>query len=486
MPVKIKARENPNEKEKKVLQPYGINKKEKEGYIRTSDGSVLHLSDPMLILSKINDKYYHKENCSQYISSFDDLGNPLDISFTYNGHFRKLIRFTNSTAEYYCLYQDLPLSFYEEELSTGHFYHIDVPTKNRYVNNNIVYRKVNNARFNPSGNLRFDYLMGLKSPTNRLSENKPYKFGVELETIKGLLPQYLDEMLNYDAVHDGSLRNENGDLPVGGEYVTGVLYGDTGFLQLKKLCNELTKRCKVNKLCGYHVHIGNANFNNELIVLLYVLYKKLENEMFDMLPKARGKNEYCRRLDDINFEWDNSYLNNMYDYKEFINRSYNKVFNFVGGKAYANDIVPSYINNKSTEHPLGKKCGYNHHSSRYCWINFVPTIFDTRDDKTAKTIEIRNHSGTTNYRKVRNWVLINMGIVWFAENHKVEILTSKNITLSDVMSQAYPRKASILIDYIQQRKQLFSDSDKNNALCVELKDYEEVNEDSNLTLKTLI
>ena len=70
-----------------------------------------------------------------------------------------------------------------------------------------------------------------------------------METISGKLPQYLDDSLNYLSIRDGSLKDEDGE-EYGYEYVTGVLTGDTGLLQTKKLCNALTKYCIVNKKCG--------------------------------------------------------------------------------------------------------------------------------------------------------------------------------------------------------------------------------------------
>ena len=38
--------------------------------------------------------------------------------------------------------------------------------------------------------------MGIKSPSYKITEGKRYKFGLELETIYGRLPYYLDNYLN--------------------------------------------------------------------------------------------------------------------------------------------------------------------------------------------------------------------------------------------------------------------------------------------------
>jgi len=83
-----------------------------------------------------------------------------------------------------------------------------------------------------------------------LTGNKKYTFGVELETASGYIPEYLDYILDMFCEYDGSLRPEGGGDPVSGEYVTGVLTGNNGLLHLQKICNELSKRCTVDKKCG--------------------------------------------------------------------------------------------------------------------------------------------------------------------------------------------------------------------------------------------
>jgi hypothetical protein len=140
---------------------------------------------------------------------------------------------TNSTFNYY----------YKEDLNTGDFYHKSYNnSKDLKPRVTTQYRKCKRAK-------SFKKYVQDKPNTYIKMLGKKYTFGYEIETASGYLPPRLDQTIFYDAVHDGSLRNSEGNV-IGGEYVTDVLWGDLGLLQLRLLCNELSKRCTINKTCG--------------------------------------------------------------------------------------------------------------------------------------------------------------------------------------------------------------------------------------------
>lgn len=95
-----------------------------------------------------------------------------------------------------------------------------------------------------------NYKWGVDSPTHLELEGLKPTLGFELETIDGAIPASDQEGLNVAAVHDGSLRGSNGEDPEGGEYVTGVMYGDKGFHHLQRICNVLQKHCRIDRRCG--------------------------------------------------------------------------------------------------------------------------------------------------------------------------------------------------------------------------------------------
>jgi len=355
---------------------------------------------------------------------------------------------------------------YKENIHNGVFYH-NSTFKPEYAikSRKAQYRKTRNSLgYAPT------YKEGFKPTTYINTFGKKYSFGFEIETSSGYLPTYLDRFLDYTAVHDGSLRDEDGNTP-GGEYVTGVLRGDKGLYQLKLLNNELSKRCMLNKLCGVHTHIGDVNFSKENVVLMYYIYSLLEKEVFAMLPLSRRNNEYCRPLTKLKIDLSLIQKNRNY----YIDKYYNDIILLLAQVDTYNTSI-----SKKKDHPKGHKCGYDHSAHRYCWVNFIPAVFDTRGNG-VQTIEFRLHSATTSYIKCKYWLLICIGLVDIVENHKNEIYDNSTINLHQVIKTVYPKNFLKLLDYVQKRTNKFA-SDDGNA---ELSDYTENEIDEQILIKNL-
>jgi hypothetical protein len=293
---------------------------------------------------------------------------------------------------------------------------------------------------------------GTKSQTFHISEGKKYTFGVELETSGGAIPPNIANNLNIACVPDGSIRDDNGNKWYGGEYVTGVLQGDIGMKHLYKITNELRKRCVINNTCSIHVHVGGVDFDKRMIVMLWKLSQTLESELYDMMPASRIKREHCRKMKPVKFNFKRKDAST----DLLLDAYFEQIFMIVslGQK-------PSKTVNKNFNHPAGSHCGYDTSTPRYWWINFVPAMFNLKG-KENYTIEMRMHSATLNFTKIKNWILICQAIVYVSENHSKFIMENDNITLKQVIDLAYPLKNKYLNDYIESRKQLFLGSPANS------------------------
>lgn len=316
--------------------------------------------------------------------------------------------------------------------------------------------------------------------SNYILESKPYTFGVEIETSKGYVPPRIRNKFNWDCTRDMSINaipnsTNRSTAGSGGEYVTGVLYGDKGIIELSKILNELNKRCEINNTCGVHLHIGNIEFTKQTTVLLYYLLQTLENEIKQMLPVSRRDNSFCRGMKTLHFNFKHCNKDE-FDFK--IRNYYNTIFKVIA--QYDAILYSSSKYNKFLNHPRGHRMGYDKTSPRYWWVNLVPALFNTRNSngdlrllkskrkkfvKSTKnhTIEFRNHSATLDINKVKNWILICMGIVSVAENNIKEIINGKVNTLEDVMNLAYSRNNKNLIQYINDRKVFFQKDENENV-----------------------
>lgn len=309
---------------------------------------------------------------------------------------------------------------------------------------------------------------GIESKSFRAFEGLKYTFGIELETVSGLYEDYaaVFKGMNVSSVFDGSLRDVDEDgnrigQPWGAEYVTGVLKGDAGLNHVNKLTKILNERCTVDKRCAFHVHIGSLKWNSEEIVYCYLLGLALEKELFEMMPKSRRNNEYCKTLPMVHQSKirDLVKANTKESYKKAITALYNQIFKIVSSKEDVNKPCADY--NKKSGHPLGRHGGYNRETDhRYSWLNFTNIIFNQRGSQDSKTIEFRNHSGTLSYKKIHNWIKICMAFVEYVHNNKKEILnyysTNKDLNLDKVLKSIYPKSSERLIQYVEVRKSLFA------------------------------
>jgi hypothetical protein len=355
---------------------------------------------------------------------------------------------------------------YKEDFAVGKFYHNEVFEKFALK---IPKNKISFIETSVEIG-RFKEFMKNKPNTYINTQGKKYTYGLELETASGRLPNYLKEDIFYGCEYDGSLRDRESGECYGGEYITDILQGDMGLLQIKRLCYELTNRCTVDHKCGVHVHIGGMTLSKENVILLYEVCREIQSSIFGLLPPSRRNNEYCRPLVDLGFRIDSMNKDREYN----IERYYTSIIEYISKSS------PSKTVNKKRNHPRGSKCGYDHSSGRYCWLNLVPALFNTRGNNSY-TVEFRPMSGTTSYYKVKNWLLICFAIVDFVENHKQEIYAG-NITLENIIKKCYPKDHVTILDFIKERKDKFSNKFSS---IEEAKDYLDNSVDNNFSVKSL-
>lgn len=199
------------------------------------------------------------------------------------------------------------------------------------------------------------------------------KFGVEIEykiaqaskilqglknaglpaRIKGYHPS--SDFTSWDICSDASVSRGHGNNMRGGEIVSPVLtLADLD--QLEKVCSVLSDcNADIDYNCGLHVHFSWDNMQGSTIKNIIERYKKFEDQ-FDgiMAPTRRGNsNTYCRSVSNLETP-DSDCLNDV---------------SRIGSRT-----------NKINLTNLG----------RYSRTN---------------TIEFRHHNGTTDFFKIKNWVL---------------------------------------------------------------------------------
>jgi hypothetical protein len=322
--------------------------------------------------------------------------------------------------------------------------------------------------------------LGVSTATTIGTGGLDYTFGIEIETISGKIPdwQYKHNSLNLDAVHDGSLRDEDGNV-YGGEYVTGVLKGDAGLANLYRCVKTIHEYCSITKQCGIHVHVGGANFNEKFTIDAYLLGLQIEREIFEIFPPSRRTNDYTGFLK----KW---------DFKKYISEHGDKYGYALAWEALFKDMANmSHVKNRELgenlnrfiNHPGGRYTDrYSHNVPlanlyRYKWLNLITCNFNTRNVEPKKdglnngvpfTLEFRPHSASMNFKKIKNWLLFCMAYVNYVENNSSEIIKRDDITISDILTFTYGKTKvnhTDIINYFEERKNRFKgNAGKTNEL----------------------
>lgn len=172
----------------------------------------------------------------------------------------------------------------------------------------------------------------------------------------------------YKIVSDGSIQGNDGQ-----EVVSPILKGKDGLNSLKNVCDSLDAvGAKVNRSTGLHVHFDASKISDAHFVNIFKNYQKLESVIDSFMPNSRraNNNGYCASLIGLNY-----------------NRCETK-----------SDVISL-------------------NRTRYRKVNAESYL-------RHKTIEFRQHSGTTEYEKMANWINFLRKLIQYSFDSEIESCSS--------------------------------------------------------------
>lgn len=238
---------------------------------------------------------------------------------------------------------------------------------------------------------KYDIEILLSELPKPIREVHKFTFGVEIECLvaanvmrecatRNNMPfqyegyNHIDNNHYYKFVSDSSIRGEN---PI--ECVSPVLSGKNGMKSLEICCKALNEaNAQVNISTGLHVHIGATKLSDTAYVNVFKNYQKLEKVIDTFMARSRRANnsQWCRTLQGISFDSCSAKID---------------VFEVMNGNRYFK------VN----------ACSYSRH----------------------KTIEFRQHQGSTDFEKISNWVNFCAKLVaWSKKN----VLSSEVTSIDDI------------------------------------------------------
>ncbi len=185
---------------------------------------------------------------------------------------------------------------------------------------------------------------------------------------------HTDHTDHWKLVTDSSLHGNNTF-----ELVSPILHGEQGIEELEKVCWVLDLcNAKVNDSCGLHVHMDAAEFDLSTWKNLILTYKRLEGVIDNFMPHSRRNNRYCKGLSAI-------------------------TETSIKNARSISDLRTAFLHN------------------RYHKVNLEAYA-------RHRTVEFRQHGGSTNFTKMSAWIHFLAKMITFAKQGKVK----NNITLQDV------------------------------------------------------
>ena len=181
---------------------------------------------------------------------------------------------------------------------------------------------------------------------------------------------HTDHTDHWKLVTDSSLSGNNTF-----ELVSPILYGEQGLEELEKVCWVLDLcNAKVNDSCGLHIHMDAAEFDLQTWKNLIITYKRLEKVIDYFMPLSRRNNRYCKTLTTIS--------------ETTINRASN-----------ISDLRAAFAHN------------------RYHKVNLEAYA-------RHRTVEFRQHGGSTNFTKMSAWIHFLAKMITFAKQGQVNAGTT--------------------------------------------------------------
>lgn len=192
---------------------------------------------------------------------------------------------------------------------------------------------------------------------------------------------HVDNRTYFKLVSDASIVGAN---PI--ECVSPVLSGKKGFAALEACCKAINEAgATVNRSTGLHVHIGAADLTDEAYCNVFANYASCSGLIGSFMAPSRRNTHWAKRL-------------------------------------------PGAVHRCHTRREILEACA----GDRYYEVNPCAYL-------RHKTIEFRQHGGTTDYEKISMWVKFCAKLVAYSKKHRVgyQLLTIDEIPWLNAEEKAY-------------------------------------------------
>ena len=174
------------------------------------------------------------------------------------------------------------------------------------------------------------------------------------------------------------------------EIISPILKGKTGLFQIKKVCDALNElEIKTDESCGLHIHWSATDFTGRHMINLLRLYGKYE-KVLDFIFQPSRRQDY-----------------NQFAHTLLREGSMNWLYKLQGGFYFhAYQIAKSFETTQPTDNKSSQPTA-RHHKVNICAYN------------KYHTIEFRQHEGTFDFEKIKNWIIFSQQLINRAKDTQV-------------------------------------------------------------------
>lgn len=179
---------------------------------------------------------------------------------------------------------------------------------------------------------------------------------------------------HWKVISDGSLDGTHTF-----ELVSPILEGMAGLAQVETVSRVLTSlRARINKTCGLHIHFDASGIGVEQMKSIMINYANYEGIIDSFMPQSRRAN----------------------------NNNYCQTITYLRSRIESATTIEGLISQQGTRYHKVNLQSYNRH----------------------KSIEFRQHSGTIEFEKIKNWIVFLHNLVEYSKTKRVEVATLASLS----------------------------------------------------------
>lgn len=179
-----------------------------------------------------------------------------------------------------------------------------------------------------------------------------------------------------------------------GELVSPPLRGEDGIKEMRDALEASEKAARVNRQCGFHVHVETSDLTPKQMAKLVQLWALVEDTLVCLLSPSRRSSQWCRSNVMMYSPAAHHYANIEDAPAPVVNQAAQALYRKAAAQSRVSDMFANI-------------CGGN----RYCMLNLQHVA-------TRGTIEIRAHQGTLSADKAEAWVRLAVALVEAAKEWK--------------------------------------------------------------------